>query len=295
MNTTKFLDFDCISLGNASLNLLVTKSVGPRVISLRLNGGDNLFAELPDFVVRRPDGEMFHFYGGHCLWHAPENMLRTYIQDDGPVDIVSTRNGLLVTQPVEVQTGIEKSMLISLVDEKPQVIVRHTLTNRGLWPVECAPWVITQLKTGGVAILPQSQQQTEVLPNRSLVLWPYTEIANPHVSWGNQHILVRAEMKERVFKIGFPNLRGWLAYWQAGTLFVKRAAFDPQAAYYDFNSSSECYCNHRFLELETLAPISTLEPGASTTHAETWELYSCVDFPADEAAAESLVKKLGLE
>lgn len=295
MKTTKFLDFNCVSLENASLALLVTQSVGPRVISLRFNGGDNLFAELSDFVTRRPDGETFHFYGGHRLWHAPENMPRTYIQDDGPVNIVPTRNGLSVTQPVETQSGIEKSILISLVEEKPQVIVRHTLTNRGLWPVECAPWAITQLKTGGVAILPQSQQQTEVLPNRSLALWPYTEISNPLVTWGNQYILVRSEMKEKVFKIGFPNLRGWLAYWHAGTLFVKRAAYDPQAVYYDFNSSSECYCNHRFLELETLAPISTLEPGASVTHAETWELYTNVDFPADEAGAQSLVEKLGLE
>jgi len=295
MNTTKFLDFDCVNLENTALNLLVTQSVGPRVISLRLNGGDNLFAELPDFVTERPDGSMFHFYGGHRLWHAPENMPRTYIQDDGPVEVVPTSNGLSVTQPVEAQTGIEKSILISLVDEKPQVILRHTLTNRGLWPVECAPWAITQLKTGGVAILPQSQQQTEILPNRSLALWPYTEIANPQVSWGNQHILIRAEMQGRAFKIGFPNLRGWLAYWYTGTLFVKRAAFDPQAVYYDFNSSSECYCNHRFIELETLAPISTLEPGASATHIETWELYANVDFPADEAAAQSMVKELGLE
>jgi len=295
MNTTKFLDFDCVSLENAAISLLVTQSVGPRVISLRINGGDNLFAELPDYVTRRPDGEAFHFYGGHRLWHAPENMSRTYIQDDGPVDVVPTRNGLSITQPVEVQTGIEKSILISLVEQKPQVIVRHTLTNRGLWPVECAPWAITQLKTGGVAILPQSQQQTEVLPNRSLVLWPYTEIANPHVSWGDQYILVRAELKDKAFKVGFPNLRGWLAYWHTGTLFVKRASFDPQAAYYDFNSSSECYCNHRFLELETLAPTCMLEPGASATHVETRELYANVDFPADEAAAQSLVEKLGLE
>ena len=295
MNTTKFLDFDCVSLENTFLHLLVTRSVGPRVISLRFNGGKNLFAELPDFVAERPDGGKFHFYGGHRLWHAPENMPRTYMQDDDPVDIVPRQTGLLVTQPVEVQTGIEKSMLISLVDEKPQVILRHTLTNRGLWPVECAPWAITQLKTGGVAILPQSQQQTEVLPNRSLAFWPYTEIANPQVSWGNQHILVRAEMRERTFKIGFPNRRGWLAYWLAGALFVKRAAYDPQVAYYDFNSSSECYCNGRFIELETLAPISTLEPGASVTHAETWELYDGVDYPADEGEAQSLAEKLGLE
>jgi hypothetical protein len=78
-------------------------------------------------------------------------------------------------------------------------------------------------------------------------------------------------------------------------LFVKRAAFDPHALYYDFNSSSECYCNHQFIELETLAPISMLEPGASVTHTETWELFANVDFPADEAAMQLLVKKLGLE
>ena len=295
MDTVKFLGFDCVSLANASLNLLVTRSVGPRLISLCLNGGDNLLAELPDIVAERPDGEKFHFYGGHRLWHAPENMPRSYIQDDGPVEVVQTRNSLLVTQPVEVGTGIEKSILISLVDEKPQVILCHTLTNRGLWPVECAPWAITQLKPGGVAILPQSQQQTAMLPNRSLALWPYSEITNPDVSWGDQYILVRSEMQESIFKIGFPNLRGWLAYWHSGTLFVKRAAFNPHAAYYDFNSSSECYCNHRFLELETLAPISTLEPGASVTHTETWELFANVAFPADESVAQSLVEKLGLE
>ena len=295
MHTVKFLDFNCVSIENASLSLLVTQSVGPRIISLRFNDGDNLFAELPDFVTKRPDGGIFHFYGGHRLWHAPENMSRTYIQDDGPVDIVQTGNSFTIRQPVESQTGIEKSIFISLVDEKPQVIVRHTLTNCGLWPVECAPWAITQLKIGGVAILPQSQQQTGFLPNRSLALWPYTEIANPQVSWGNQYILIRAEMHERAFKIGFPNLRGWLAYWHAGTLFVKRAAFNPQIAYYDFNSSSECYCNQNFLELETLGQIGRLAQGESVTHTETWELYANVDFPADEAAVQALVEKLGLE
>jgi hypothetical protein len=295
METTKYLEFECVRLENKVLSLLVTRSVGPRVISLRFNKGENLLAELPDFVTERPDGTQFHFYGGHRLWHAPEHMPRTYVHDNSPVEIVSGENGLLVTQPVELQTGIEKSMLVSLVDEKPQVILRHTLTNRGLWPVECAPWAITQLKPGGVAVLPQSQQPTEFLPNRALALWPYTEINSPHVSWGDRYILVRAEKKDGAFKVGFPNRRGWLAYWKAGTLFVKRAAYDPQAAYYDFDSSSECYCNQRFLELETLGPISKLEPGASVTHAETWEVYADVDCPADEAAAQAMVDTLGLE
>jgi hypothetical protein len=172
-------------------------------------------------------------------------MPRSYVLDDALVDVVSTPNGLLVTQPIEVQTGIEKSIHISLVEDKPQVIVRHTLTNRGLWNVECAPWAITQLKLGGVAILPQSQQQTELLANRSLMLWPYTDIASPHITWGNRYILIRAEMQS-AFKLGFPNPRGWLAYWLNGNLFVKRTVYHPHAMYYDFGSSSECYSNNQF-------------------------------------------------
>jgi hypothetical protein len=294
MQITKFLDINCVSLENSSLSLLVTQSVGPRIISLCFNGGDNLFAELPDFVTERPDGELFHFYGGHRLWHAPENMPRTYALDDEPVEIIPMQTGLSVTQPVEVETGIEKSIGISLIEDKPQVIVHHTLTNHGLWPVECAPWAITQFKTGGVAILPQLREQTDVLPNRSLALWPYTDLASPQVSWGNHYILVKAEMKSP-FKVGFPNPRGWLAYWLDGTLFVKRAVFNAQAEYYDFGSSSECYCNSQFLELETLAPVSKLAPGESVTHTETWELYANVDFPADEDTVRGINEKLVLE
>lgn len=294
MKTTRYLGFDCVSLENAALSLLVTQSVGPRVLSLRFHGEDTLFAEVPDYITERPDGETYHVYGGHRLWHAPENMPRTYTPDDRPVEILPARDGLSVRQPIETRTGIEKFLHILLVGESPQVIVRHTLTNQGPWPVACAPWAITQLKTGGVAILPQSREQTEFLPNRTLAIWPYTDISSPRFSLGNRYILVRVGM-EGSFKVGFPNPRGWLAYWLDGTLFVKRAPYHPQAHYFDFGSSSQVYCNEQFLELETLAPVTTLAPGDSATHVETWELYADVDFPADETAVQGIVETLGLE
>ena len=293
MDTIKFQNFDCVSLENDIISLLVTQSVGPRVISLRFNGGDNLFAELPDYVTERPDEKLFHFSGGHRLWHAPENMPRTYVPDNVPVAVIPTEESLSVLQEIEAETGIEKSMRVTLVGDKPQVIVRHMLTNRGQWPVECAPWAITQFRTSGVAILPQSQEQVDFLPNRSLALWSYTDLTNQQVKWGNRYILVQSKL-DNPFKVGFPNPRGWLGYWLDDTLFVKRAEFDPQAEYYDFGSSSECYCNDRFLELETLAPIHKLAPGESATHTETWELYANVDFPEDESTVQEIVEKLGL-
>jgi hypothetical protein len=294
MDTVKFLDFDCVPLGNKTLSLLITQSVGPRIISLRFNGGDNLFAELPDFVAERPDGETYHFYGGHRLWHAPEHMPRSYALDDAPVKIEPIENGFSITKPIETETGIGKSMQVSLVEDKPRAIIQHTLTNHNLWPVECAPWAITQFKTGGVAILPQPQEQSGLLPNRSLALWPYADVSSPHVVWGNKHILLHAEM-QNPFKIGFPNPRGWLAYWLNGTLFVKHADYDAHASYYDFGSSSECYCNDQVLELETLAPVGIIESGGMVSHAEIWDLYKVVDPPHNENEVQSLAERLGLE
>ena len=294
MKTERLLDFECVSLENASLSLLVTRSVGPRIISLRFNGGENLFAVLPHFVTELPDGKMFHFYGGHRLWHAPENMPRTYSPDDGPVSIDPLKDGLLATQPVEAETGIEKSIQVSLVGDKPQVVVRHTLTNHNSQPVEYAPWAITQFKTGGMAILPQPRLQTGFLPNRSLALWPYTDVNSPQVTWGNHYILLSAEM-QNPFKVGFPNPRGWLAYCLNDTLFVKHAEYEAHAEYGDFGSSSECYCNDQYLELETIAPIGLIAPGASVSHTERWDLYKNVDPPHNESEAQSLAERLGLE
>jgi len=51
MNTTRYQNFDCVSLSNDSPNLLVTQSEGPRIISLSLRGEENLLASLPDFTV----------------------------------------------------------------------------------------------------------------------------------------------------------------------------------------------------------------------------------------------------
>ena len=294
MKTETFLGLECHPLENKSLKLLVTRSVGPRILAFGFKDGENLFAEVPETVIDLPNGGAFHFYGGHRLWHAPEEPGRTYLPDDSPVDIVTSEQGLTVTQKTEPQTGLQKTIEIRLPGDAPQVVITHYMTNQGAWPVTCALWALTQLKTGGTAILPQTRQDTGVLPHRSLAFWPYTNMVNPNVRWGRNYILLDAEL-DSPFKVGFPNPRGWLAYWWNGNLFVKRAEYDPRAEYFDFGSSSECYCDHRFIELETLAPIRTIAPGETASHTETWELYKDIDRPRHESDVQQLVETLGLE
>ena len=294
MKTIPFSGQECAILENDLVQLLVPRTIGPRILSLRFCSGANLFAELPDVTTDRPDGKPYHFYGGHRLWLSPEDPIRSYALDDGSVELSPVDGGLLVSKPVEAESGFAKSILVRLEANQPRLTLTHRLTNLGPAPVEVAPWAITQFRAGGVALLPQAQTGTGLLPNRSLALWPYTDISTSCLGLGNAFILLRAEM-HAPFKLGFPNPRGWLAYWLDGVLFVKRASFQPQGSYPDFGCSSECYCNPRFLELETLGPLSRVEPGASVSHVETWELYADIPFPENEPAAQALANQLGLE
>lgn len=300
MDTTQLPDRECVTLENKAITLQVTKSYGPRVISLCLRGGRNLFADVPHLVLDCPGKGGFHLHGGHRLWYAPEIPATTYIPDNAPVEVTLSEAGMNLTQPVERDTGVQKSIRIRLPDESATVILDHTLANMGSSPVTCAPWAITMMKPGGVAILPQNTSKADqagVLPNRSLVLWPYTDPASSHITWGKSSILVHANLasEEEKLKLGFPNPRGWLAYHLQDTLFVKYAAFQPSQSYYDFNSSSQCYCGPAFIELETLGPQVTLAPGESVSHKEAWQVFREVGFTTSDAAVQVLVEKLSLD
>ena len=276
MERVEFLGLTCVELKNERVRLLVTESAGPRILSFSLMGGENVLAELPAFQLACPGAGMLSLLGGHRLWHAPEVQRRTYLPDDSPVAITPITRGLHVLQDTETQTGLQKSMTIQLADDESAMLtIDHQIANHGMWPVECAPWAITQLRPGGVAILPQRTTKADpdgLQPNRSMAFWTYSDVAAPYLHLGNDHIRVRAEAPDSGFKIGFPNDHGWLAYVIGDQLFSKRAEYDPQKWYYDRQSSSQCYCNRHFLELETLGPRESIAPGDAINHREIWQL-----------------------
>ncbi len=149
-----------------------------------------------------------------------------------------------------------------------------------------------------MAILPQNAGLADVhgvQPNRNLVLWPYTDLRSQHVTWGNRYTFVRAAFKSGAFKVAFPNPRGWLAYYRQGTLFVKYAEYRPAEEYYDLGGSSQCYCQPRFLELETQGPKTVVPVGESVTHREAWRVFRCADFEPAEESMQKIVADLGIE
>jgi len=201
-------------------------------------------------------------YGGHRLWHSPEDNPRTYPAGQREGCLAGVPGGIAVTQEVEPRTRIRKEMEISLEPAGSRVAILHRLTNQGLWPVKLAAWAITVMAAGGLEIIPQPRADTGLLPNRLISLWPYTRLNDPRVRWGERFIFIRQDSSiSNTFKIGIPNEQGWAAYLNQDRLFLKRHEHICEARYPDYGVSYETYTNDFMLEMETLSPLAFLEPG----------------------------------
>ena len=246
-----------------------------RIMGLSLVGKPNMLADISGAPpIPTPWGD-FHFRGGHRLWHAPEAMPRTYAPDTGEMKITDLPDGVILETQTEPGTGIRKRIEIHLAADKPSVRLKHTLINDGLWPVELAPWAITQFRLGGTVILPMPVGNVDaagLLPNRQISFWPYTRINDPRLSLRDDYVIFKADALPP-FKMGYFNPHGWLAYWLDGILFRKTFDVQPNLLHPDNNCNAELYCGDQFVELESLAPLTILNPGTSVDHVETWDVF----------------------
>jgi len=265
-----------------------------RVVRFYPGGKENIFAEMKKEPVSTPYGD-FYFRGGHRLWHAPENMPRTYIPDNEGALVSDLPNGVRIEMPSEPWTHIAKAIEIELNPEQPKVILRHELRNDGPWAVEFAHWALTMFKQGGVGIFPQPVGNVDdagLLSNRQLSLWPYMQIDDPRLILRDDFLLVQATPSLPPLKFGYFNPHGWIGYWVDEVLFVKRFDALSDAQYPDNGCNVESYCNNEFIELESLGELTTVAPGQTVLHTELWELYETLDVPFVPIEINKLISKL---
>ena len=108
---------DCCKLSNGTVDVLVTAELGPRVIFYGFTGGENMFAELdPDLVVKHDWGE-WHARGGHRLWHTLEELPRSYVPDNDPIEMeVESLGPLTMLEPGDSTAHVERWYLFDNVE-----------------------------------------------------------------------------------------------------------------------------------------------------------------------------------
>ena len=265
---------NCLRLSNGTIELVATTDVGPRVIRLGFVGEQNLFKNFPEMLGRTGDPDWL-IYGGHRLWHAPEVYARTYTPDNEPVQH-EWDGRTLTLRNLDAPNRLEKEIALTLHASDPHVEVRHRIRNQGPWAIELAPWVLSVMAPGGRAIYPQEEYRPHpewLVPARPLVLWHFTDMSDPRWTWGRRYIQLRQDPAAATKqKVGLLNRQGWAAYLLDGNALIKRYAYLPGAVYADMGCNTETYTDADMLEVETLGPLTRLEPGAHVDHVESWLL-----------------------
>lgn len=269
---------DCLRIANEHAELIVTLDVGPRIISYQhLPGGKNVLKTNTEELGTSGE-DHFVARGGHRFWLAPENE-RTYLPDNVAVISEELPDGVRIESAV---AGIKKELTITLAAETLAVTLAHRATNLGAEPATLATWGITVMKPGGLEIIPRpplGAHPRDLLPDRVLVLWPYTDTSDERWRWGREFITLRQTPHAPPAKLGLRHRQGWVGYLMRSALFIKTVAFEEGATYPDFGCNFETFTNAHMLELETLSPLRTLAPGECVGHTETWRLFGSLTDP----------------
>ena len=274
---------NCYRISNGEVELIVTGDVGPRIIRYGFVGGQNLFKEYPDQLGK--SGETtFQMRGGDRVWKAPEDPIASWAPDNVAITVQITPTGVIAREPVEPLTQLQKEIEVSLAPSGTGVIVSHRITNHSLFPLEFAPWALTQMAQGGTVVSgfpPRGHHPQNLEATNPLVMWAYTNLADPRWKFTRKYLTLHQDPNNsEAQKLGMFNQNTWAAYILNDEVFVKRTGADPSRQYPDFGCSFETFTNNEFLEVETLGPLTKVTPGKTVELVEHWGLFRNVKIDA---------------
>ncbi len=262
----------------------VPTGYGPRLLGLRHDRSPDILLRMePEAGITTEGVGTFHFRGGHRLWAAPEVPWVTYVPDDDPCE-VTFRDGVIRVAGSVDAAGFAKELAVSVGGE--ELIVDHTLRWTGPGAVRAAAWSITQLPRGGTAVLPVVgiNNGTALQADRSLVIWPYTDLSDPRLSFRPAAVVLDSAAGPKL-KFGSGPAPGRVGYLREGWLFLKSVTPANAGDYADRGAVAQVFCNEEFCELESLGPLVELEAGSEVRHRERWSVGECPD-------VESAVKRV---
>lgn len=285
---------NCFRLSNGTVEVIVTTDIGPRVLRYGFVSGENIFAEVPDLATKTALGE-WKPWGGHRLWCAPELMPGSYAPDNEPIAHQVEGEAIRLQQPTD-KAGIQKTIRVQLAKSGTQVTLWHQLINRNLWPIRVAPWTSTIMRGGGMTVLPQEPYRSHeqcLAPAQPIVTWYFTRLADPRWRIGDRYLCLSTdEQRAEPQKVGIANKQRWCGYHCGTTLFIKRFAYIEGVEYPDFGCNNETYTTRAYMEVESLGPLQTLEPGEAVDHVEDWFLFREVNIGKDEASLAAAIDPL---
>lgn len=294
-----------LSISNGVIEAYVTIDVGPRIIRFGYVGGQNIMCDNRAASAPRDDEEFQNFFGkgkkweilgGHRIWLSPEGYPNSYYPDLTPVKYELTENGAIFTPDAEVENSVQKQLEIKMDPDDANMHVTMYATNIAPSCQDFSIWGLTVSATGGTLIIPMNNNDTGLLANRNISVWPYTNLADSRLHFGKHYVTLRQDTNiSQSLKLGF-DLNTAESYYCLGEDIFRKAyeTHHPYEKYPDNNCSFETYTCATFIEIESLSPLKSVKPDETVSLTEHWSLHKkpCeVEFNNDESL-EMLISKL---
>lgn len=295
----------CVSISNGVIEALVTVDLGPRIISFGYVNGQNFMCsdrkalgELTDktYTDFFGKGRKWESFGGHRIWLSPESYPETYTPDDKPVKYKVTENGALFIAEADAEIGVAKTLELKMDADAPELQVKMSVKNISDRPKEFAVWSLSVCDKDGTIIIPMNTNDTGLLPNRIISVWPYTDMSDNRIYWGKKYVTIKQDTSaENPIKLGF-NLNCGTAYYllKDEILCKKYKTLHPEAKYPDGGCSFETYTNNCMLEFETLSELKTVAPGDTNELIEIWTICKkpCETDLKNDGSIDNLISKI---
>ncbi len=257
VRAAKWRNEEAISIVHEKCSLVITTSIGPRIISLTYKSSENLlYEDETGFGV-----EDWKLMGGHRFTTAPEDAA-SYYPDNAPCKAEYEQAVVRITAPMRpdrLQLAIE----IQGADKGKGFIITHLLHNHGQTTWHGALWAIT--------CIPRFYNAVASCTTKEIKYWPDTEPANWTVTDGVMSI----NPGDFRGKTGWHEKEGWLGASCNGTsLTIAHRERTSPADCADNGCNLEMFACSNWIELETLGKLETLGPGECAKHQQEWILSS---------------------
>ncbi len=297
----------CVEITNGVISAVVTVEIGPRIISFGFTDGQNFMNDNRVLLGGREgdkpytdlfgENKRWENLGGHRIWLSPESYPETYTPDDKPCEVVETENGAIFVYAEDSEIGVQKEMEIKMDSDDTNMQVLMRVKNVSDETKEYAIWALSVCSQNGTLVIPMNTVDTDLLPNRRVVLWPYTDPRAENFYWGKKYITVKQipEGEDYKGKLGVDLNSGTALYVLGDDILCKKYDTNhPDGRYPDGGCSFETYVCNEMIEFETLSELKTVGAGETIEHTEHWSLCKkpCDVNLTDDDSIDNLLLKL---
>jgi len=263
IRTVKLQEWDdCLELTNGVARIVVAPAAGGRIVHYSRDSGPNFFLSGYQMDI---GPELDYLPNHQPLWGG-----RYEAEKLGSLSV-------RLTSPSDEATGVQLVKVIELAESGAGLAVRQTMRNVGPKEIAYCFWdrTMTGAAYGFFELNPKSR-----FPARWSVRqggprtyrYDGASPSSPRVRIvGDLLVTVPGKKME---KVGADSMAGWIAGFRDGWLYVKRFPVYPDGDYADGGNSVEFWVDAAGTrtEIEPLSPKVKLQPGASYSFDERWDL-----------------------